>query len=78
MEKTILKVWPDLVTVPEDIRRMKEEYESQGFSCRTNLNTLLLELQDGIVGIYWSDGAFYQEILSKDEITEGLSKLKMR
>lgn len=67
MEKTILKVWPDPITVPEQIRRMQKEYESQGFICRTKLNTLVLDLQDGTVVIYWENGAFYQEIMPEED-----------
>lgn len=67
MEKTILKSWPDPITVPEEIKRMKEEYKSQGFSCRTKLNTLFLDLQDGTVMISWENGMFYQEIMPESE-----------
>ncbi len=67
MEKTILKVWPDPITVPEEIRRMQKEYEEQGFICRTKLNTLFLDLQDGTVMISWENGMFYQEIMPESE-----------
>lgn len=72
MTKTILKHWPDPVTVPEEVQRMKEEYENQGYKCETVLNNLLLHLDDGIVGITWEDGAFWQVIQTHEELLEKL------
>lgn len=67
MEKAILKVWPDPVTAGEELIRMREEYEEQGYECQRSLGGLFLKLDDGVVAIYWQDGAFYQEIVPEAE-----------
>lgn len=66
MEKTFLKRWTDPITVPEEILRMKTEYEAEGYSCKIKYGTLVLELQDGTVEIFWQDDAFWQMIHSKN------------
>lgn len=72
MERQILKRWIDPVTVPGEIQRMAAEYKLQGYECETIYDNIILSLQDGMVRIYWKDGAFWQEIVSNKEALEKL------
>ena len=57
----ILKSHSDVLTVPEEIQRMKNDYLAQGYKCDVFCNTLKIHLDDGYVMIFWENGAFYQE-----------------
>lgn len=72
MEKIAIKAWPDPMTVPSEIQRMKKEYEEQGYKCTTILNNLILHLEDGIVGISWEKGVFYQTIKPHEDILKDI------
>lgn len=72
MEKKLYKVWRDPITVPAEVECMAKEYQEQGYTCRTIPGGLILHLDDGIVGIYWQDGAFYQTIQSQAEVLNKL------
>ncbi len=72
MAKTILKRWPDVVTVPEEIARMAAEYKEQGYDCKIILGGLIIMLEDGVVGVYWKDGAFWQTVQSNEELLKKL------
>lgn len=72
MEKTILKRWPDVVTVPEEVARMAAEYKEQGYDCKTIPGGLMLTLEDGVVAIYWEDGAFWQVEQTHEELLKKL------
>jgi hypothetical protein len=74
MERQILKRWTDPITVPSEIQRMAAEYKLQGYDCKTICDNIILELEDGMIRIYWENGAFYQEIVSNKEALEKLMR----
>lgn len=77
MGELCLKMWKDPVTAPEELQRMKAEYEEEGYKCNMLLNCLELELVDGSVLIYWKNGGFYQDFLensSEEHIEEQYKK----
>lgn len=61
MYKQILKSHSDIMTVPLELERMKEEYRLEGYCCELLANCLKIKLDDGYVMIYWENGAFFQE-----------------
>lgn len=62
--KTIIRRHTDILTVTEEIMKMEHEYLSQGYEAVVVGNVLRIRLEDGIVVIYWQDGAFWQEIIA--------------
>lgn len=72
MKKTILKRWSDVVTVPEEVERMVAEYKEQGYNCKTIPGGFTLILEDGVVGVHWEDGAFWQTVQSHEELLKKL------
>ena len=70
--RTLLRVHEDIITVPETIEKMVEEYISEGYQIErlTSMNFKII-LQGGWVHIYWQDGRIWQEIVEevKKEIT---------
>ena len=74
MERQILKRWIDPATVPSEVQQMAAEYKSQGYDCKTICDNIILELKDGMIRIYWENGAFYQEIVSNEEALEKLMR----
>ncbi len=65
MEKICLKIWRDPITVLEELKRMKDEYEKQGYETQQLGNILQLNLIDGVVEIWWENGQFFQEVKRK-------------
>lgn len=65
--KTIIKVWNDMFTVFEEMKKMKAEYEQEGYSAEELPGTpgFKLLLDDGEVWFYWEDGKIVQEIIEK-------------
>lgn len=51
---------------------MREEYEEQGYECKRTLGGLFLTLEDGVVAIYWEDGAFWQAVQTHEELLGNL------
>lgn len=72
MEKQIIKKWSDPVTAITEINRIAEEYTSQGYDCKSFYGNIILTLEDGMVRIFWENGAFWQEIVSNKEALEKL------
>lgn len=72
MERQILKRWIDPITVPEEVWRMAAEYRLQGYECETIYDNIIIDLDDGMIRIYWQDEAFWQEIVSSKEVLEKL------
>lgn len=70
MEKICLKSWKDPITVLEELKRMKNEYEKQGYEIQQIGNILQLNLLDGVVEIWWENGAFFQEVKMKRNTEE--------
>lgn len=64
MEKQLLYSHNDVLTVSEEITRMRTEYENQGYRCESILNQLRIYLDDGHVNIWWENGNFYQECVT--------------
>lgn len=64
--RTLLRVYEDVVTVPETIEKMVEEYISEGYQIErlTSMNFKII-LQGGWVHIYWQDGRIWQEIVEE-------------
>ena len=62
--KAIIKRHTDVLTVLEELEKMECEYLSQGYEAVVVGNVLRIRLEDGIVVIYWQDGAFWQEIIA--------------
>ena len=60
--KAIIKRHTDVLTVLEELEKMECEYLSQGYEAVVVGNVLRIRLEDGIVVIYWQDGAFWQEM----------------
>ena len=65
--KQIIKSHTDVVTVPGELKRMKQDYESQGYDCELLFNCLKINFEDGYAMITWADGAFWQECFEKKE-----------
>ena len=65
--KTILKAWNDVMTVPEEMNRMKEEYIKEGNEVTDipGIPGFKLILEDGEVWFYWENNAIVQEIIEK-------------
>lgn len=72
MERQILKRWIDPITVPSEIQRMAAEYKFQGYECETIYDNIIIDLDDGMIRIFWENGAFWQEIVSNKEALEKL------
>lgn len=63
--KQIIKTHTDVITVPEKLKQMKQDYEKQGYECDLLANCLKINFDDGYVMIFWADGAFWQECFEK-------------
>lgn len=63
--KTIIKAWNDVFTVPEEMKKMKAEYEQEGYNTEELPGTpgFKLILDDGEVWFYWEDNKIVQEII---------------
>lgn len=59
--KQIIKSHTDVITVPEEIEKMRRDYEEQGYQCELLADLLKLVFDDGYVMIFFQNGAFYQE-----------------
>lgn len=59
--KQIIKSHTDVLTVPSELQRMKQNYEMQGYDCELLANCLKINFDDGYAMITWQDGAFWQE-----------------
>lgn len=65
--KTIIKAWNDVMTVPKELKKMKAEYEQEGYSAEELPGTpgFKLILDDGEVWFYWENDKIVQEIIEK-------------
>ncbi len=62
--RELLKVWEDVITVPEVIGKLAGEYISEGNQVeRLSSMNFKIVLQGGWVHIYWEDGKIWQEII---------------
>ncbi len=66
--RTLLQVHEDVITVPEAIGKMMEEYAIEGYQVErlTPMNFKII-LEDGWIHIYWEDGRIWQEIIEEKE-----------
>lgn len=69
-DREILKVWDDVTTVPEEMKKIFQQYKKEGYTCNRYMNVVSLILEDGIVYIYWENGIIWQEIRSTGETGE--------
>lgn len=60
----LIKYHADIMTVPETIKIIREEYANLGYKTIEPLfNTFSYWLDDGTkIDIYWECGAFYEEV----------------
>lgn len=66
--RELLKVWEDVITVPEVIGKIAEEYISEGNQVkRLSSMNFKIVLQGGWIHIYWEDGKIWQEIIEEKE-----------
>lgn len=57
----VIKVHNDVVTVPEAIRLLQDEYRSIGYSVSdVMLNAFYVFLDDGKFMVCWKNGSFYE------------------
>ena len=62
--RTLLKVHEDVITVPEIMKKMMEEYVSQGYEVeRLSSMNFKIILKGGWVHIFWQDGKVWQDII---------------
>lgn len=63
MMERIIKVHDDIITVPEAIRKLREDYQSVGYDVSEVIfNMFYVYLDDGQVMICWKDNGFYEVI----------------
>ena len=62
--KQLIKRHDDPVTVLEEITKIENDYKEQGYEVKRVMNTIQLILEDGVVDIWWQEGAIWQEIKS--------------
>lgn len=76
--RELLKVWEDVITVPEVIGKLAGEYISEGNQVeRLSSMNFKIVLQGGWVHIYWEDGKIWQEIIEEDKmVAEKPEKVK--
>lgn len=61
--KTLLKVHRDVITVPQAIQRMMQQYADEGFEVeRLSVMNFKIILSDGWVHVFWENGCIFQEI----------------
>jgi hypothetical protein len=69
--KTILKVHEDVITVPEAMKQLMQEYQEIGYQVeRITIMNFKLIFPDGSVHIFWEKGRIYQEIFENQQIGE--------
>lgn len=59
--KQLIKKHRDVITVLEELKQMKKEYEEQGYDCELLFNCLKINFEDGFAMIFWESDGFYQE-----------------
>lgn len=64
--KQLIKTWEDTSTVIEEMKRIEKEYQEQGYRTKRIMNCIQLVLEDGVVDIYWKDGAIWQEVMESN------------
>lgn len=65
--KNILKVHEDVITVPEAIRELMDEYADIGYEVKKiSIIDFKLVFPDGWVHIFWENGFIYQEIFEEN------------
>lgn len=63
--KTIIRHWNDVITVNEELKRMKAEYVQAGYESEELLGMpgFKLILDDGEIWFYWENNRIIQEII---------------
>ena len=54
----MIKAHSDVMTVPSELRKMKDEYEEMGIECELAANVLKLNFGDGYATIFWEKNGF--------------------
>lgn len=63
----LIKAHTDVITVPEELRKMKAEYEENGIECELAANVLKLNFGDGYAMVFWEKNGFYEECYKYDK-----------
>lgn len=61
--KQLIKRHDDAITALEEIKRIEQEYQDQGYKTSRTMVTVRLFLEDGYVEIWWEDGCIWQEVV---------------
>lgn len=64
--KQLIKTWEDVSTVLEEMKRIEQEYQDQGYEVHRLMNCIQLVLEDGCVEIWWEDGRIWQEVIESN------------
>lgn len=64
--KQLIKRHDDAITALEEIKRIEQEYQDQGYEVHRLMNCIRLVFEDGAVDIYWKDGAIWQEVIESN------------
>lgn len=61
--KHLIKSHSDVITVPNELKKIHEEYTQNGYKTESPVfNTFSYWLDDGTkINVYWENGAFYEE-----------------